>query len=142
MSRTDLPRMDVDSSARESTTDFQEDNQSQELYDKLWALANNLWWSWHPESDSIFRDLDPIRWRQLVHNPVALLREWTPTQLAARAGELVLNSRVHYTYRRLQEYLASTQTWASTNAGVLGSIPVSFFSADFGIHESVPIYSC
>ena len=43
MSRTDLRPLDVDSAARESKTDFQEDNQAQELYDKLWALYNNLW---------------------------------------------------------------------------------------------------
>ena len=56
-------------------------------YDKLWALANNLWWSWHPECDQLFRDIDPIRWRQLDHNPVALLRELTPEQLGQRVSE-------------------------------------------------------
>src|SRR6056297_1804768 len=111
------------------------------LYEKLRALANNLWWSWHPEYDAIFRDIDPLRWRELGHNPVALLRELTPERLAERAGELVLHSRIHYAYRRLQEYLSSTQTWASTNAGVLGARPVAYFSAEFGLHESVPIYS-
>ncbi len=111
------------------------------LYEKLWSLANNLWWSWHPECDQLFRDIDPIRWRQLDHNPVALLREMTPEQLGQRASELVLQSRINYAYRRLQEYLSSTQTWASTQAGVLGAKPVAYFSAEFGIHESVPIYS-
>lgn len=110
-------------------------------YDKLWALANNLWWSWHPECDQLFRDIDPIRWRQLDHNPVALLRELTPEQLGQRVSELVLQSRINYAYRRLQEYLSSTQTWAATNAGVLGAKPVAYFSAEFGIHESIPIYS-
>ncbi len=111
------------------------------IFEKLWALANNLWWSWHPECDQLFRDIDPIRWRQLDHNPVALLRELSPDQLAQRATELVLQSRINYAYRRLQEYLSTTQTWASTNAGVLGAKPVAYFSAEFGIHESVPIYS-
>ena len=45
------------------------------------ALANNLWWSWHPEVTNLFRDLDPIRWRQLDHNPIALLAEFTPERL-------------------------------------------------------------
>ena len=56
-------------------------------FEKLWALANNLWWSWHPECDQLFRDIDPIRWRQLDHNPVALLREFSPDQAAQRATE-------------------------------------------------------
>ena len=113
----------------------------QASYAKLWELANNLWWSWHPECDQLFRDLDPIRWRQLGHNPVALLREFTPAQLDERAGELVLHSRINYAYRRLQEYLSDTHTWATTNAGVLGAKPMAYFSAEFGMHESVPIYS-
>ena len=69
-----------------------DEHHADDLYGKLWALANNLWWSWHPECGQLFRDIDPIRWRQLDHNPVALLREMTPEQLAERAGELVLHS--------------------------------------------------
>jgi len=110
-------------------------------YDKCLALANNLWWSWQPEVVNLFRDLDPIRWRQVDHNPIALLSEFTPERLDMRAAELVLYSRINHAYRLLKEYLGSTQTWGTTHAGVLGSKPVAYFSAEFGIHESVPIYS-
>lgn len=111
------------------------------IYDKLWALASNLWWSWHPECDQLFREIDPIRWRQLDHNPIALLREMTPQEVGQRATELVLQSRTNYLYRRLKEYMEDSHTWGSTNAGVLGAKPVAYFSAEFGIHESIPIYS-
>jgi glycogen phosphorylase len=113
----------------------------QNLYDKCMALARNLWWSWHPEVTNLFRELDPIRWRQLDHNPIALLAEFTPERLEARAAELVLYSRINQAYRRLKEYMAADSTWSNINAGVLGSKPVVYFSAEFGIHESVPIYS-
>ncbi len=113
----------------------------QTLYDKCVALARNLWWSWHPEVINLFRDLDPIRWRQLDHNPIALLAEFTPERLEMRAAELVLYSRINYSHRQLKEYLKATQTWGRTHSGVLGSKPVAYFSAEFGIHESVPIYS-
>ncbi len=113
----------------------------QNLYDKCIALARNLWWSWHPEVTNLFRELDPIRWRQLDHNPIALLAEFTPERLEARAAELVLYSRINQAYRRLKEYMAADSTWSNINAGVLGSKPVVYFSAEFGIHESVPIYS-
>lgn len=115
--------------------------EGRDLYNKLWSLARNLWWSWHPECDQLFRDIDPIRWRQLDHNPIALLREFTPERLALRANELVLHSRINYAHRRLQEYLADANTWASSQAGVLGAHPVAYFSAEFGVHESIPIYS-
>lgn len=111
------------------------------LYEKCMTLAHNLWWSWQPEVTNLFRDIDPIRWRQLDHNPIALLREFTPDRLSIRASEMVLHSRVNYAYRRLHEYLESNNTWAHTNAGVLGSKPVAYFSAEFGLHESLPVYS-
>src|SRR6266576_398394 len=40
--------------------------------ERLWALARNLWWSWDHDSISLFRDLDPVRWRQLNNNPISL----------------------------------------------------------------------
>src|SRR6478609_10337467 len=105
----------------------------QTIYDKCLSLARNLWWSWHPEVINLFRDLDPIRWRQLDHNPIALLAEFTPERLEMRAAELVLYSRINHSFRRLKEYVNSTQTWARTHAGVLGARPVAYFSAEFGM---------
>ncbi|MCH2178253.1 MAG: alpha-glucan family phosphorylase [Mariniblastus sp.] len=112
-----------------------------ELHDKCMALASNLWWSWTPEVERLFRDLAPVRWRELDHNPIALLAEITSTQLYQRANEMVLFSRINQAYRRLKEYMGNHQTWGSTHAGVLGAKPVAYFSAEFGIHESLPIYS-
>ena len=74
----------------------------QNLYDKCMALARNLWWSWHPEVTNLFRDLDPVRWRQLDHNPIALLAEFTPERLESRAAELVLYSRINQAHRRMK----------------------------------------
>ncbi|MEX2186611.1 MAG: alpha-glucan family phosphorylase [Pirellulales bacterium] len=113
----------------------------QVLYDKCMALARNLWWSWQADVTNLFRELDPIRWRQLQHNPIALLLEFTPERLEMRASELVLYSRINQSYRRLKEYLTRKDTWAATHVGVLGSKPVAYFSAEFGMHESMPIYS-
>jgi starch phosphorylase len=58
-----------------------------------------------------------------------------------RASELVLHSRINYVYRRQQEYLKADRTWGAINAGVLRPRPVAYFSAEFGLHESLPIYS-
>jgi starch phosphorylase len=109
--------------------------------ERLWSLARNLWWSWDNESTSLFRDLDPVRWRELNHNPVALLNEMPLATLERRAGELVLHGRINYAYRRQQEYLQADRTWGATHAGVLRPRPVAYFSAEFGIHESLPVYS-
>src|SRR5277367_621157 len=109
--------------------------------ERLWALARNLWWSWDHDAASLFRDLDPVRWRQLNQNPVSLLAEFPLAKLESRAAELVLHSRINYAYRRLQEYLQADRTWGTRHAGVLRPSPVAYFSAEFGIHESLPVYS-
>jgi starch phosphorylase len=111
------------------------------LYDKCMLLARNLWWSWHYEVINLFRDLDPIRWRQLDHNPIALLHEFTPERLASRAAEMVLYSRINYAVRRMKEFMTTQPAWGATHASVLGAKPVAYFSAEFGLHESLPIYS-
>ncbi|MEM9352206.1 MAG: alpha-glucan family phosphorylase [Planctomycetota bacterium] len=135
MSQTELPATAV---TRENWAEIT----PQAIYEKLDAVARNLWWSWHPEVINLFRDLDPVRWRQLDHNPIALLKEMTPEQVAQRASEMVLYTRINQAHRRLKSYLRDNRTtWGARKAGVLGAKPVAYFSAEFGIHESVPIYS-
>ncbi len=112
-----------------------------EIHEKLTQLAGNLWWSWQPEVTSIFREIDPARFSALNHNPVLLLREYPPERLEQRAREVVLHSRINWAYRRWIEYMNSEETWGATHAGLLGHHPVAYFSAEFGIHESLPNYS-
>jgi starch phosphorylase len=109
--------------------------------ERLWSLARNLWSSWDHDSTGLFRDLDPVRWRQLNHNPISLLGEIPLAGIERRAAELVLHSRINYAFRRQREYLAADRTWGARNAGVLRPRPVAYFSAEFGLHESIPIYS-
>lgn len=111
------------------------------IHEKLTELAGNLWWSWQPEVTAIFREIDPILWSDLGHNPLLLLREYPPDKLEVRARDEVLHSRIHGAYRRWQEYMTSTGTWGDTHAGVLGHRPAAYFSAEFGLHESLRIYS-
>ncbi len=109
--------------------------------ERLWTLARNLWWSWDHDSSSLFRDLDPVRWRVLNHNPIALLSEIPLSQIERRARELVLHSRINYAFRRQREYLEADRTWGARHAGILRPRPVAYFSAEFGLHVSIPEYS-
>src|ERR1700722_12080907 len=109
--------------------------------ERLWSVARNLCWCWDYDCISLFRDLNPTRWWQLNQNPIALLNEMPLGEIERRATELGLHSRINYVYRRQQEYLKADRTWGSMNAGVLRPHPVAYFSAEFGMHESLPIYS-
>ncbi len=114
---------------------------SDRLYEQLMQIAHNLWWSWQPDVPEIFRDLDVELWRQLNHNPVALLKRLGKEAIGERAQSAALESRVLYAFHRLQEYLASHRHWGDAHAGPLKVRPVGYFSAEFGLHESLPIYS-
>ncbi len=114
---------------------------SSQTYDRARGLSRNLWWSWDRESNDLFRALSPAQWRELNHNPVPLLTEMPLQEVEQRAKELVLHGRVNHAYRRLQDYRTSKTTWGAREAGVLWARPVAYFSAEFGLHESLPIYS-
>ncbi len=109
--------------------------------ERLWSLARNLWWCWDHDCMSLFRDLNPTRWRELNQNPISMLSEMPLGEIESRAAELGLHSRINYVFRRQQEYLRADRTWGAANAGVLRPRPVAYFSAEFGLHESLPIYS-
>ena len=110
-------------------------------HERLSALSQNLWWSWDNDATSLFREIDPVLWRELGHNPVALLQQIPIDKIEERASELALHSRINYAYRRMHEYLQSRHTWGARHTGVLRARPVAYFSAEFGLHESLPIYS-
>ena len=61
------------------------------LHNRLLALAQNLWWTWHPEVIRLFTDLDAHLWRQVSHNPIAFLNQITPEQVEERSSDLVLH---------------------------------------------------
>ncbi|MBR4752778.1 MAG: alpha-glucan family phosphorylase [Thermoguttaceae bacterium] len=110
-------------------------------YEKCAEFTKNLWWSWHPEVGQIFQMINPERWRELAHNPIALLREYDPQKFEERVLELAMHTRIDVAYRRYMQYVSTRPLWSRQNAGVLGSRPVAYFSLEFGLHESVPIYS-
>ena len=114
---------------------------AQSLETRLHRLASNLWWTWQPDVIAIFRDLDPGLWREVNHDPIALLAALPPTQLAQRAEETALDSRINFAARRLEQYLHHPGTWGRTHCGILKVRPVAYFSAEFALHESMPIYS-
>jgi starch phosphorylase len=108
---------------------------------RLSALAANLWWSWDAETTSLFRDLDPRQWRALAHNPIALLQRFTTERLESR----VLGARP----ARPDQPLVPAHAGVPRVHADVGRAPCRralgaarrVFSAEFGLHESLPIYS-
>ena len=107
---------------------------------RLRRLAYNLWWTWNPEAQLLFKELSPLVWRYSNHNAAAVMREISDQELSVRLHDPDFQRRAHTVLEDFQSYLGSTDTWAHRHAASLKD-PVAYFSAEFGLHESLPIYS-
>jgi len=114
---------------------------SEKLLQQLHELSRNLWWAWNPQIIKLFRDLNPEVFRTSNHSPIAVLAGFSSDRMESLARDASLRARVDSAHRELRDYLGATHTWASQNAGPLRVRPVAYLSAEFGIHESLPIYS-
>jgi starch phosphorylase len=107
----------------------------------LQVIANNLYWSWHYEISEIFRRIDYDLWKQCAHNPVKMLGMVSQ----ARLEDLAHNEGFIYQLRQARETLEQTlnaPSWFSKIYAREGQTSlIAYFSAEFGIHESLPIYS-
>ena len=105
--------------------------------DRLPELARNLLWTWRPGSQKLFADLDAHLWEATEHNPVRLLHE--TANLEAAAGDADFVEAYQRAIQDLDSYLADRDTWMGRLYTDVGTI--AYFSAEFGLHESLPIYS-
>ncbi|NJP05383.1 MAG: glycosyltransferase family 1 protein [Chloroflexaceae bacterium] len=108
---------------------------------RLRDLAYNIWWSWHPEAQELFRQIDPELWEQVYHNPVKFLREVRQRSLAAVVSNEAYMQHFNAVLQNLDSYMQSQDTWFNRNYPDLKDATIAYFSAEFGIHESLPIYS-
>ena len=106
----------------------------------LLELANNLWWVWNPDAAELFRRLDRKLWEEVYHNPVKLLgviNQKVLAQMASDDSYLAYLNRVHTAFKA---HLSEKGWYAKAHAED-PKLLVAYFSAEFGLHESLPIYS-
>jgi starch phosphorylase len=115
----------------------------QERFERqLGELAMNLWWSWNPPIIKLFRDLNPDVFRASKHNALRVVKDLSPERMGELSRDAVLRARVDRAHREMRAYMSpNTPTWAATHAAPLRVRPVAYLSAEFGLHESLPIYS-
>ncbi|MGD8397396.1 MAG: alpha-glucan family phosphorylase [Anaerolineae bacterium] len=104
-------------------------------------LAHNLWWTWNHEAIELFRRLDRDLWEETGHNPVRMLgtiRQERLAQVAEDDGFLAHMGRVH---REFERYLRDKNTWYQKSYGDERDVRIAYFSAEFGLTESLGIYA-
>jgi len=111
-----------------------------ERISKLGPLACNLEWSWNTRSRLLFKRLDPDLWRDTQHNPVKLLNEIRPDQLNIAAQNPDFLREYDATLKQITRNGQSPR-WFQRQFPELAGKTIAYFSAEFGIHTSLPIYS-
>src|SRR5215213_6325124 len=106
----------------------------------LLEMAHNLWWVWQPDAVELFRRLDRKLWDEVYHNPVKLLGVIDQGKLAAAAVDEGYLAHMHRVYDQFQEHL-NHKGWFNEHNPDKSKMLVAYFSAEFGLHESLPIYS-
>ncbi|NTW49338.1 MAG: glycosyltransferase family 1 protein, partial [Chlorobiales bacterium] len=113
----------------------------EEIISGLKKLTKNLWWSWHNEAQALFSELSPRLWSKFNHNPVEVMENISEAELMACLADPVLSGKVLSVLKSFDAYLGNRNTWASKHAAQFEKNPIAYFSAEFGLHESLPIYS-
>lgn len=110
---------------------------------RLYELAYNLWWSWHPEARALYSDLNPELWRTVGHSPVRFLSEVEPVLLERAANDVGYLERYDSVLAAFDRYMhpQAGETWFSHTYPEMENRPIAYFSAEFGLHEALPIYS-
>jgi len=108
---------------------------------RLKDLAYNLYFSWTPEARQLFRLIDRGLWTRLNHNPVKFLNEVQQKELERVANDPVYLSQFKKIMVEFDQYMQQQDTWFKTTHTSRKNSTIAYFSAEFGIHESLPIYS-
>jgi starch phosphorylase len=108
---------------------------------RLGELAYNLWWSWHSHAPDLFRWMDQVLWQQVSHNPVKFLQQVHRSKINAA----IQNTEYMTLYQRVMDafdfYMESDDTWMSRTHPDRLKQPIAYFSTEFGLHESLPMYA-
>ncbi len=108
---------------------------------RIEELAADLWWSWHPEAREVFRRIDYALWRATAHNPVRMLRLLARETLDAASADPAFLNIYDRAIAALDAARGAHNTWWANTMPQLRGQTIAYFSAEFALHQSLPIYA-
>ena len=106
----------------------------------LGELAENLWWSWNPEARMLFKRLDRQLWKDSTHNPDKMLKKLPEKVLQSAANTLNYMRHYEVVMSRFRKYMSQEETWLAEKKN--SDLPrIVYFSAEYGLHHSLPFYA-
>ena len=107
----------------------------------LCELAENLWWSWHPAARMLFKTLDRPRWKKSIHNPDKMLKEMPEDLLLAASMDDDFLAYYDSVLADFHKYMAVSSCSLLNNDCPPDSPAIAYFSAEYGLHHSLPFYA-
>lgn len=108
---------------------------------KLSTIANNLWWSWNTEFLRLFQRIDMDLWEQSEKNPVKFLKHVSQEKLENVAKDIIFLKEYDKIVEDFEGYMNSKNTWFSKNYPEEKEDLIAYFSAEYGLDQTIPIYS-
>lgn len=108
---------------------------------RLSELSFNLWWVWNQDAQQLFRLIDKPLWDKLNHNPIAFLHHVDQDRLISKINDLYFLERYDLVIKKFDQYLESKKTWYEETYPQLKDEKIAYFSFEFGLHESLPVYA-
>lgn len=107
----------------------------------LGELAYNLWWSWHPEARMLFKMLNRQAWKECTHNPVKMLSELPQYILEDAAKDPEYLHHYDVVLAKFYREIYPKESWFFEKISDPGDFPIAYFSAEYGLHRSLPFYA-
>ena len=108
---------------------------------KLSEIANNLWWSWNTEFLRLFKMIDRDLWETCEKNPVKFLKQVSQDRLEAVATNQEFLKEYDRLAKEFDDYVTSKNTWFSNKYPENKKDLIAYFSAEYGLDQTIPIYS-
>ncbi|UCE00907.1 MAG: alpha-glucan family phosphorylase [Chloroflexota bacterium] len=108
---------------------------------RLGELAYNLWWTWNPNAQRLFIEIDRDLWERTNHNPIRFLNQVQRAQLNAVTQNHYYLDNFDRIFNQFDDYMNTQDTWCARNHPEYNHRPIAYFSTEFGLHETLPIYA-
>ena len=109
--------------------------------EKLGEISNNLWWSWNTEFLRLFQKIDMDLWEQCSKNPVKFLKQVSQERLEKASKDITFLKEYDKVAENFQDYMSSKNTWFSNKYPGNKKDLIAYFSAEYGLDQTIPIYS-
>ena len=107
----------------------------------LAELAENLWWSWHPAARMLFKMLNRQAWKESSHNPDKMLKELPREVLESAASDPEYLKHYDAVLAQFRQDIAAKEICLAENLAQQKSCIIAYFSAEYGLHHSLPFYA-